>query len=40
VSDVRRRNDLEPHRVRTYEVSRDPELVAKGEDVVGLPVAC
>jgi transposase len=36
VSDVLRRNDLKPHLVRTYKVSRDPAFVAKVRDVVGL----
>lgn len=36
VSNVLRRNDLKPHLVRTYKVSRDPEFVAKVKDVVGL----
>jgi transposase len=36
VSDVLRRNDLKPHLVRTYKVSRDPDFVAKVKDVVGL----
>jgi transposase len=36
VSDVLRRNDLKPHRVRTYKVSRDPDFVAKVRDIVGL----
>jgi transposase len=36
VSKVLRKNGLKPHLVRTYKVSRDPEFVAKVEDVVGL----
>ena len=36
VSDVLRRHDLKPHRVRTYKVSRDPAFAAKVRDVVGL----
>jgi transposase len=36
VSDVLRRNELKPHLVRTYKVSRDPQFVAKVKDVVGL----
>jgi transposase len=36
VSDLLRRNDLKPHRTRTYKVSRDPAFVAKVHDVVGL----
>lgn len=36
VSDVLRRNELKPHLVRTYKVSRDPEFVSKVKDVVGL----
>ena len=36
VSDVLRRNGLKPHLVRTYKVSRDPDFVAKVNDVVGL----
>jgi transposase len=36
VSDILRKNGLKPHLVRTYKVSRDPEFVAKVEDVVGL----
>ena len=36
VSDILRRNELKPHLVRTYKVSRDPQFVAKVKDVVGL----
>jgi transposase len=36
VSKLLRRSGLKPHLVRTYKVSRDPEFVAKVEDVVGL----
>lgn len=36
VSDVLRRHELKPHRVRTYKVSRDPAFAAKVRDVVGL----
>src|SRR5512143_1053676 len=36
VSDVLRRHELTPHRVRTYKVSRDPAFAAKVRDVVGL----
>jgi transposase len=36
VSDILRKNGLKPHLVRTYKVSRDPEFVAKVQDVVGL----
>ena len=36
ISDILRRNGLQPHLVRTYKVSRDPEFVAKVKDVVGL----
>jgi transposase len=36
VSDVLRRNDLKPHRVRTYKVSRDPDFASKVKDVVAL----
>jgi hypothetical protein len=36
VSDLLRRNGLQPHRVRTYKVSRDPDFVAKVRDIVGL----
>ena len=36
VSDVLRRNQLRPHLVRTYKVSRDPNFVAKVRDIVGL----
>jgi len=36
ISDILRRNGLKPHLVRTYKVSRDPEFVAKVNDVVGL----
>jgi transposase len=36
VSEVLRRHDLKPHRVRTYKVSRDPAFAAKVRDVVGL----
>ena len=36
VSDVLRANNLKPHRVRTYKVSRDPAFAEKVEDIVGL----
>src|SRR6266436_3854025 len=36
VSDALRRNNVKPHLVRTYKVSRDPEIAAKVNDVVGL----
>jgi transposase len=36
VSDALRRNNVKPHLVRTYKVSRDPEFAAKVNDVVGL----
>jgi transposase len=36
VADALRRNDVKPHLVRTYKVSRDPEFAAKVKDVVGL----
>lgn len=36
VSDILRRNEMKPHLVRTYKVSRDPEFAAKVRDVVGL----
>lgn len=36
VSDLLRRHGLKPHLVRTYKVRRDPEFVAKVQDVVGL----
>lgn len=36
VSDILRANNLKPHLVRTYKVSKDPDFVAKVEDVVGL----
>ena len=36
VSDLLRRHELKPHRVRTYKVSRDPAFAAKVRDVVGL----
>jgi transposase len=36
ISDLLRKNGLKPHLVRTYKVSRDPEFVAKVQDVVGL----
>jgi transposase len=36
VSDVLRRHELKPHRVRTYKVSRDPAFAAKVRDIVGL----
>lgn len=36
ISDLLRSNGLKPHLVRTYKVSRDPEFVAKVNDVVGL----
>jgi transposase len=36
VSDVLRRHEIKPHLVRTYKVSRDPDLAAKVKDVVGM----
>jgi transposase len=36
VSKILRANELKPHLVRTYKVSRDPEFAAKVRDVVGL----
>jgi transposase len=36
ISDLLRSHGLKPHLVRTYKVSRDPEFVAKVNDVVGL----
>ncbi len=36
VSKILRANELKPHLVRTYKVSRDPAFVAKVTDVVGL----
>lgn len=36
ISKILRDNDLKPHLVRTYKVSRDPAFVEKVEDVVGL----
>lgn len=36
VSDVLRRENVKPHLVRTYKVSRDPKFAAKVKDVVGL----
>lgn len=36
ISDLLRRNELKPHLVRTYKVSRDPRFAEKVEDVVGL----
>lgn len=36
VSDILRDKGLKPHLTRTYKVSRDPEFVAKVNDVVGL----
>jgi transposase len=36
VSDVLRKSGLQPHRMSTYEVSRDPRLAEKVKDVVGL----
>lgn len=36
VSRILRANDLKPHLVRTYKVSRDPEFAAKVRDIVGL----
>jgi transposase len=36
ISDLLRKNGLKPHLVRTYKVSRDPNFVAKVNDVVGL----
>ena len=31
-------HDLQPHRIRTFKRSRDPEFAAKLEDIVGLHV--
>jgi transposase len=36
VSKILRSNELKPHLVRTYKVSRDPAFAAKVKDVVGL----
>jgi transposase len=36
ISDLLRANGLKPHLVRTYKVSRDPDFIAKVNDVVGL----
>ena len=36
VSDILRRYDLKPHRLRTYKVSQDPKFAVKLRDVVGL----
>ena len=36
VLDLLRRHGLKPHLVRTYEVSRDPDFVAKLRELVGL----
>ena len=36
VSKILRANELKPHLVRTYKVSRDPAFAAKVKDVVGL----
>jgi transposase len=36
VSKILNQNELKPHLVRTYKVSRDPAFVEKVEDVVGL----
>lgn len=36
VSKILRRNDVKPHLVRTYKVSRDPAFAEKVRDVVGL----
>jgi transposase len=36
VSNVLQRNELKPHLVRTYKVSRDPNFASKVKDVVGL----
>jgi hypothetical protein len=36
ISKILRENGLQPHLVRTYKVSRDPEFAAKVQDVVGL----
>jgi transposase len=36
VSDILRKQELKPHLVRTYKVSRDPQFAAKVKDVVGL----
>lgn len=36
VSDVLRKNELKPHLVRTYKVSRDPKFAAKVKDLIGL----
>jgi len=39
ISKILRANELEPHLVRTYKVSRDPAFAAKVKDVVGLYLA-
>jgi hypothetical protein len=36
VAKILRANGLEPHLVRTYKASRDPEFSAKVKDIVGL----
>lgn len=36
ISDLLRKSGLKPHLVRTYKVSKDPQFVAKVNDVVGL----
>ncbi len=36
ISKILRANELKPHLVRTYKVSRDPAFAAKVKDVVGL----
>lgn len=36
VSKILRANDIKPHLVRTYKVSRDPQFNAKVQDIVGL----
>ncbi len=35
-SNILRQREVEPHLLRTYEISRDPAFAAKVEDVVGL----
>ena len=38
VRNILRKHGLQPHRVKTFKVSRDPEFEAKIHDVVGLYV--
>ena len=39
VQKIWRAHGLQPHRLRTFKLSRDPQFAAKVQDVVGLYVA-